>query len=159
MLLQSKRVLPPPGHGIPDFKALATDNRAKRVENQWHRVPEAKAKLGLDDEENDLGPDRYFGWDNERPARTLTVHEFEAQSRPISNGEYAWFIESTHQDHLPASWATTDANGAAKPAMASTAPTALSMMCSKWPVLSSSRVRPSGPSSAWSLSNSHWTGP
>jgi L-histidine Nalpha-methyltransferase / hercynylcysteine S-oxide synthase len=107
MLLQSERVLPPPGQDIPNFRSLACDARAKRVENQWHRVPASKVKLGLDDPEDDLGPDRYFGWDNERPARNVAVGAFEAQSRPISNGEYAWFMETTHKDTLPASWTTS----------------------------------------------------
>lgn len=111
MLLQSERVLPPPGREVPDFRALASEARAKRVGNQWHRVPASKVKMGLDDPENNLGPDRYFGWDNERPSRTAAVHEFEAQSRPISNGEYARFLESTHKDVLPASWTVSKGHG------------------------------------------------
>lgn len=106
MLLQSERVLPPPGLQRPDFKKMAAEARSNRVENKWQRIPAAQIKVGLDDPENDLGPDRYFGWDNERPARTVTVPAFEAQSRPISNGEYAHFLESTHYEFLPASWIT-----------------------------------------------------
>lgn len=109
MLLQSKRVLPPPGRELPDFKALASDAREKRVPNQWHRVPASKVKVGLDDAENNEGPDRYFGWDNERPSRGVTVHEFEAQSRPVSNGEYARFLEVIGKATLPASWTTSEA--------------------------------------------------
>ncbi|KIW64449.1 dimethylhistidine N-methyltransferase [Phialophora macrospora] len=111
MLLQSERILPPPGQGSPDFRALAAEARAQRVENKWHRIPASEVKLGLDDPENDMGPDRYFGWDNERPSRSVTVHEFEAQSRPISNGEYAHFLEVTLQHSLPASWTTLNMNG------------------------------------------------
>ncbi|EXJ76804.1 uncharacterized protein A1O5_01312 [Cladophialophora psammophila CBS 110553] len=109
MLLQSERVLPPPGRGLPDFKALAAEARASRTPNKWHRIPASKVKIGLDDPENNLGPDRYFGWDNERPSRNVAVHEFEAQSRPISNGEYARFLEVTHKDSLPASWTASKA--------------------------------------------------
>ena len=104
MLIQSKRILPPPGTDRPDFKALAEQARQRRVENKWHRIPTQKIKLGLDDAENYLGPDRFFGWDNERPARTVAVRAFEAQSRPISNGEYAHFLEATHKNSVPASW-------------------------------------------------------
>lgn len=111
MLLQSERVLPPPGQDPPDFKALASKARSSRVQNKWHRVPASTVKIGLDDPENDLGPDRYFGWDNERPSRSVAVHGFEAQSRPISNGEYARFLEVTHKETLPASWVTSKAAG------------------------------------------------
>ncbi|KIW20988.1 hypothetical protein PV08_01567 [Exophiala spinifera] len=104
MLLQSERVLPPPGECVPDFKPLAAEARARRVPNKWHKIPASTVKIGLDDAENDDGPDRYFGWDNERPSRTVQVHEFEAQARPISNGEYARFLEITKQQVLPASW-------------------------------------------------------
>lgn len=122
MLLQSERVLPPPGREVPDFEALAAEARSKRTENQWHTIPASKVKIGLDDPENNDGPERYFGWDNERPSRIVAVKEFEAQSRPISNGEYARFLEVTHQNSVPASWTTIsttptankgpDANGA-----------------------------------------------
>ncbi|KAK5200061.1 hypothetical protein LTR92_000602 [Exophiala xenobiotica] len=112
MLLQSERVLPPAGQEVPDFKALAAEAEANRVPNKWHKIPASKVQIGLDDAENDLGPDRYFGWDNERPARTAAIKEFEAHSRPISNGEYARFLEVTHQDSLPASWTTSGASSA-----------------------------------------------
>lgn len=111
MLLQSERVLQPPGQERPDFKTLAAGARSGRVANKWHKIPASKVTMGLDDAENDLGPDRYFGWDNERPSRIATVPEFEAQSRPISNGEYARFLELTHQDTLPASWTTSTIRG------------------------------------------------
>jgi L-histidine Nalpha-methyltransferase / hercynylcysteine S-oxide synthase len=104
MLLQSERVLAPPGHELPDFKALAAAAKMGRIPNKWNRVPTATITLGLDDPETDVGPDRYFGWDNERPPYSATVPEFEAQSRPISNGEYAHFLEATNRETLPASW-------------------------------------------------------
>ena len=111
MLLQSERVLPPPGRPVPDFKAMAAEARRNRVANRWHRVPASVVTLGLDDPENDLGPDRFFGWDNERPARTSDVAEFEAQSRPISNGDYARFLEQSGTELLPASWSVPTTNG------------------------------------------------
>lgn len=104
MLIQSSRVLPPPGRSKPDFARLAHVAAERRGQNEWHRVPESKVVLGLNDPENDDGPDRYFGWDIERPSRTVAVKAFEAQSRPISNGEYARFLEDTHAESLPASW-------------------------------------------------------
>lgn len=110
MLLQSERVVPPPGRPVPDFKSLAAEARQNRVANKWHRVPATIITLGLDDPENDLGPDRFFGWDNERPSRRSAVAEFEAQSRPISNGEYARFLEQSSFERLPASWSIPAGN-------------------------------------------------
>ena len=111
MLLQSERVLAPPGRPVPNFKAMATEARQNRVANEWHRVPASVVTLGLDDPENDLGPDRFFGWDNERPSRKSEVVEFEAQARPISNGEYARFLEGSGVAHLPASWSVPASKG------------------------------------------------
>jgi L-histidine Nalpha-methyltransferase / hercynylcysteine S-oxide synthase len=111
MLLQSERILPPPGQAVPDFKAMAAEARQNRIANRWHRVPGSTVTLGLDDPENDHGPDRFFGWDNERPSRKSAVAEFEAQARPISNGEYARFLEQSGHELLPASWSVPDANG------------------------------------------------
>lgn len=104
MLIQSSRVLPPPGGPKPDFEKLAHVAAKQRSQNEWHRIEESNVVLGLNDPENDDGPDRYFGWDIERPSRTVAVKAFEAQSRPISNGEYARFLEATHAASLPASW-------------------------------------------------------
>lgn len=104
MLIQSSRVLAPPGAPAPDFPQLARKAAESRSANSWHRIPESDIVVGLDDPENDEGPDRYFGWDIERPQRKVHVPPFEAQSRPISNGEYAKFLEDTHAKHVPASW-------------------------------------------------------
>ena len=107
MLLQSERVLPPPGRPTPDFKALAAEAEHSRVTNKWYHVTSTVLTLGLDDAENDIGPDRYFGWDNERPPRKVTVGPFEAQARPVSNGDYAKFLDATTAfGKLPASWTT-----------------------------------------------------
>lgn len=115
MLLQSEKVLPPPDGGNHlDLKAQALRAAEARIPNTWNHIPAAKVTLGLDDPENDLGPDRYFGWDNERPARHVNVGAFEAQTRPISNGEYARFLELTNKERLPASW-TTLTSKAGKP--------------------------------------------
>ena len=108
MLLQSNRILSPPDGHVPDFAALASEARAKAVPNDWVTVPAATVAIGLDDPENDEGPDRYFGWDNERPSRKVVVPAFEAQARPITNGEYAKFVEKNKLPTLPASWTTMD---------------------------------------------------
>lgn len=108
MLLQSNRILSPPDGYVPDFAGLASEAHANAVPNKWFSIPATKVTVGLDDPENDEGPDRYFGWDNERPARKVAVPAFEAQARPITNGEYANFAEKNHIATLPASWTTMD---------------------------------------------------
>lgn len=131
MLIQSSRVLPPPGGSVLDFAQLAREAAGLRTENQWHSIPESKIVLGLDDPEDNNGPDRYFGWDVERPSRTVMVSAFEAQSRPISNGEYARYLEATGAKDLPASWVVADLmpNGTTEPGSEdSTAPSAVFVM-------------------------------
>jgi formylglycine-generating enzyme required for sulfatase activity len=111
MLLQSEQVLPPPGHATPDFKSMALEAREKRSSSKWHRIPRAEVVVGLDDPENDDGPDRFFGWDNERPSRIVQVGSFEAQNRPISNGEYARYLQESGFEMLPSSWITKGQDG------------------------------------------------
>ncbi|KAL9109487.1 MAG: hypothetical protein Q9227_005822 [Pyrenula ochraceoflavens] len=108
MLLQSQRVLPAPGTETPNFATMAIEARKNAVPNRWFQIPSAKVVLGLSDPENDLGPDRFFGWDNEKPPRTVSVGAFEAQARPITNGEYARFLEQNKSSSYPASWAISD---------------------------------------------------
>ena len=103
MLLQSDRTLPPPG-AAPDFVALGKQARAAAVPNQWVRIPASTINVGLEDPENDDGPDRYFGWDNEKPQRLVDVPIFEAQARPLTNEDYARYLYHTGQDAVPASW-------------------------------------------------------
>ena len=58
------------------------------------------------DPDNEKGPDRYFGWDNEKPERHLAVNAFEAKARPITNEDFARFLDQTHNDNFPAAWTT-----------------------------------------------------
>ena len=102
MLLQSDQTQPP--GVIPDFKLLAEQAQSAVVPNEWVRVPASTLDIGMNDLENDEGPDRYFGWDNEKPRRQISVPSFEAQARPLTNEDYARFLEQTNRHHLPASW-------------------------------------------------------
>ena len=104
MLVQSEKVRAPPGP-VPDSKALAQRAKQDAVPNEWVKVPMSTITVGMDDPENDLGPDRYFGWDNEKPSRQVKVPAFEAKARPITNEEYAQYLDQTQQKRLPASWA------------------------------------------------------
>ena len=109
MLLQSEKTLPPPGVQ-PDFEALACQAKIASVPNEWKRVPSRQVTLGLNDPDNDDGPNRYFGWDNEKPTRDVVVHAFEAKAHPITNEDYARYLESTNNASIPASWkASVDA--------------------------------------------------
>ncbi|KAE8448602.1 Ergothioneine biosynthesis protein 1 [Mollisiaceae sp. DMI_Dod_QoI] len=103
MLLQSDRTVPPTKH-VPDFEGAARLAEAARVPNQWFRIPEQRISIGLDDPEDNSGPDHHFGWDNEKPLRTVVVQSFEAQGRPITNEDYALYLEQTHNSKIPASW-------------------------------------------------------
>ncbi|RFU28267.1 hypothetical protein B7463_g8076, partial [Scytalidium lignicola] len=103
MLLQSDRTLPPTPIR-PDFEAEAKRAEKARVSNQWFQIPEQMITLGLDDPEDNSTPNNHFGWDNEKPPRKVTVKSFMAQARPITNEEYARFLQDTHNRKIPASW-------------------------------------------------------
>lgn len=95
MLIQSDKVLPPPGTKVPDFAAFAAQSEVAAVENEWFTIPESSIDIGLDDPEDDFTTKRYFGWDNERPRRSVHVKAFRAKARPITNGEYANYLFQT----------------------------------------------------------------
>ncbi|KAL8730719.1 MAG: hypothetical protein Q9166_003911 [cf. Caloplaca sp. 2 TL-2023] len=97
------RVLPPPGP-VPNFEVLAQKARKYAVHNEWIRVPSSTVSVGMNDPENGLGPARYFGWDNEKPMREITVPGFEAKARPLTNEDFARYLSGTDQHNLPASW-------------------------------------------------------
>jgi formylglycine-generating enzyme required for sulfatase activity len=103
--LQSERRLLPPNSVRPDFLAAAREADARALENEWFTVPAAQIAVGLDDSS---APDCYFGWDNEKPVRHILVHTFQAKARPITNGEYALYVEQTQRTKLPASWASQE---------------------------------------------------
>lgn len=105
MLIQSDKVLPP--GASPDFVSLWQKARQQAVPNEWIKVPSATLTLGLYDPDDDLSFDRYFGWDNEKPKRHVEVSSFEAKARPITNEDYARYLDQTQQQTLPALWAST----------------------------------------------------
>ncbi|CAA9965073.1 Methyltransf 33 multi-domain protein [Pyrenophora teres f. maculata] len=104
MLIQSDKVLPPPGTTVPDFAAFAARSNSLAVENEWFTIPASDISVGLEDPEGDYGSQRYFGWDNERPRRSTHVKSFRAKARPITNGEYATYLSKTGKTEIPASW-------------------------------------------------------
>ncbi|KAL8807284.1 MAG: hypothetical protein Q9182_000789 [Xanthomendoza sp. 2 TL-2023] len=110
MLLQSDSLLAPPGPA-PNFETLAHDARNSSVHNEWMKIPSATVPVGMKDPENDQGPVRYFGWDNEKPTRKTHVPAFEAKARPLTNEDFARYLCETNQQALPASWTHTGSGG------------------------------------------------
>ncbi|KAL9634132.1 MAG: hypothetical protein Q9204_003119 [Flavoplaca sp. TL-2023a] len=103
MLLQSDKVLPPPGV-LPDFETLSQEAKRTAVGNEWIKIPASTILVGMDDPANNNGSVGYFGWDNEKPARKKTVPAFEAKARPLTNEDFARYLIGTKQNTLPASW-------------------------------------------------------
>ncbi|KAF2083585.1 hypothetical protein K490DRAFT_51286 [Saccharata proteae CBS 121410] len=116
MLVQSDRTLAPPCTIKPDFSALSMLAERNVAENEWFTIPATDYVEGMDDPENDEGPDRYFGWDNEKPSRKVSVRSFEAKARAITNGEYLEYLAKTASTKWPASWCEVpeSANGTTK---------------------------------------------
>lgn len=114
MLIQSERVLPPPGTVTPDFEALARQSEILAVENEWFTIPKSEVTTGLNDPDHEAGTERYFGWDTEKPRRSLRVDSFRAKARPITNGEYAEYLLKTGKTSIPASWCDGTSSTAGK---------------------------------------------
>lgn len=104
MLVQSEKTQPPAGAPYPDFEAMAREARAKAVSNEWFSIPEQRITIGIEDNENDTTTKRYFGWDNERPTRSVVVPAFSAKATAITNGDYARYLQVTGARKLPESW-------------------------------------------------------
>lgn len=104
MLLQSDKILPPPG-ARPDFEALAHEARFNSSPNKWISIPNRTITIGLDEKK-----DGFWGWDNEKPVRTATVPPFEAKARPLTNGDYAKYLAESGKDLIPKSWIVEPSN-------------------------------------------------
>jgi formylglycine-generating enzyme required for sulfatase activity len=104
MLLQSDKALPPNGVERPDFEKLSTQAKLDEKPNKWFSIPQQTFTIGLDDCDEVNVPVDSFGWDNEKPQREVTVGAFESQARPITNGEYAKYLQVNGIQTIPASW-------------------------------------------------------
>jgi hypothetical protein len=61
MLLQSDKTRPPTSVA-PDFEGDSKLAEAARVPNEWFEIPEKRIIIGLDDPDDNSGPDNHFGW-------------------------------------------------------------------------------------------------
>ncbi|XHG04482.1 hypothetical protein AWENTII_007749 [Aspergillus wentii] len=110
MLLQSERTLPPPAVNKPDFEAMFRHSRKNAKPSKWFSIPEQTLSIGLDDQNDKVPPRDSFGWDNEKPERVVTVHAFEAQAQPVTNGEFAKYLQDSQLRQTPASWVLVHAD-------------------------------------------------
>jgi L-histidine Nalpha-methyltransferase / hercynylcysteine S-oxide synthase len=62
MLLQSDKTLAPPRAIRPDFEKEAEIAAKSSVQNEWFTIPEQQITIGMEDPEDNSGPDRHFGW-------------------------------------------------------------------------------------------------
>jgi hypothetical protein len=62
MLLQSDRTLPPPRTIKPDFEKEAEIAAKASVPNEWFNIPEQEITIGMEDPEDNSGPNCHFGW-------------------------------------------------------------------------------------------------
>jgi formylglycine-generating enzyme required for sulfatase activity len=104
MLLQSEKTQPPSGIDTPDFTQMARDTKRNAKPNKWFRIPRQTIIVGLDDSDKDAVPKDSYGWDNEQPQMKINVHAFEARAQPITNGEYAKYLQANRSRAIPASW-------------------------------------------------------
>jgi hypothetical protein len=102
---------------IPDWEVLKnnwTIDSQKVIE-----VAGGEITMGHDDPEQEDDKDESkdwsqheFGWDEESPSYTVTVNSFKVNALPITNGEYAKYLESTNTNTktkaIPASWIKQD---------------------------------------------------
>ncbi|KAB8074790.1 hypothetical protein BDV29DRAFT_173092 [Aspergillus leporis] len=110
MLIQSEKTLPPPAADRPDFEKMYREARQNSKPNEWFSIPEQILTIGLDGADGNDVPPFTYGWDNEKPARTVNIPAFEAQGRPITNGEYAKYLQAHQSRRRPASWVLTHSN-------------------------------------------------
>lgn len=111
MLLQSDKTLPPTGVARPNFEQMSHEAKINAKPNKWFSIPQQTFRVGLDDRDGDSMPERSFGWDNEKPQRLVTVRAFESQARPITNGEYAKYLQAKGIQTYPASWIVIPGQG------------------------------------------------
>ena len=115
MLLQADTTLPPPNVIFPDFVSGKTSERQKEAPEggPWVKVPAMTLGVGLDDPEDPEDPTpHFFGWDNEKPVRSgVVVPEFAVRTHPITNEEYACYLEAQSSTKIPASWTFAESHG------------------------------------------------
>ena len=107
--------IPPAGFSVPQWSILAKswDALPPPKSNRVELGPEAVTLGHNDAEADDVSGDvvnHEFGWDNERPQRTVHVGKFAIEWRPITNGQFYEFYMGEKSGCLdfPVSWAMVD---------------------------------------------------
>ncbi|CCG81205.1 Putative uncharacterized protein [Taphrina deformans PYCC 5710] len=103
MHLQADWTLSPPKMLPPRF-----EEKPKEVgPASWMKMSPTTMNVGMNDVEGSDEGD-YFGWDNEKPRRSTGLQPFTIQSRPVTNGEYAKYLNQTTEEgkrwRHPKSW-------------------------------------------------------
>jgi L-histidine Nalpha-methyltransferase / hercynylcysteine S-oxide synthase len=135
MLIQSPKTRPPSYVPTPDWQELALRGKKPVIEEsaKWQYFPGGEIIVGLDDTEDDSTPSSaFFGWDNENPRRKQIVKPFLTSKRPITNGEYAIFLQHTNGT-APSSWTGSAPHWGVKTVFG---PVPLSL-ATDWPVMAS----------------------
>ncbi len=111
MLLQSPLTLPPPGFATPHWTSLARQWAENAESSQVLHVDPTTVTLGHHDKESEDhlyeewdGNGHEFGWDCEAAAQQVSVKPFKVESLPVTNRDYAVYLEASGQKEPPASW-------------------------------------------------------
>ena len=112
MLVQSPETQPPPVLPRPDFaemaKQVAFANDRSNIRDASFIVANRSFEIGMDDVEGlDEDKARYFGWDNEKPRRLVSVRSFAASNRLITCREYHEYLKRNNIESIPKSWGFT----------------------------------------------------
>jgi formylglycine-generating enzyme required for sulfatase activity len=99
MLLQSPETRPPPGVA----STLTRQGTSSLQPAVWINMPASTFDVGMDDPE-EAKTGEFYGWDNEKPRRSISHGNVALQSRPISNGEFAAFLDAHPDRSTPESW-------------------------------------------------------
>ena len=95
----------PPGYVTPLDAAVP--------KQEWIRVPAGRVTLGLDRESLE------FGWDNERPAASADVRDFEIERHNVTNAAFLEFVDAGgYQDSRwwrPEDWSWIQGEGIGHP--------------------------------------------
>lgn len=111
MLVQSDDITSTRTIPDPNFEEMAKLAAQQSRAAKWYEIPAQTVSIGMNKPPLDKIPSVTYGWDNEMPKRTFKTRTFMAQSRPITNREYAFRLQTQGKGiSPPASWVHIEAN-------------------------------------------------